>query len=102
MVSWPIRVSRTRAGVEATYVVVGGKYPFTSTTRCTGCDAKRQTAPPTPIFVITALGMVTPTSKLRLDAVGRSTPHGYTVTKPAPAGSVTVTFNVAATASAGT
>src|SRR4051794_5409493 len=35
------------------------------------------------------------------DAFGRSPPHGYTVTNPGRSGSVTVTFNDTADASAG-
>jgi hypothetical protein len=43
-----------------------------------------------------------PAEKFRFDAVGLDSPHGYTVTNPRPADRAAVTFNTAASASAGT
>ena len=69
-----------------------------SVTRWVSTLLKAQTLPLAPILVITAFGTVCPATKLRLDASGRDVPHGYTVTNPEAAGSVTVMFNDAAVA----
>ena len=50
---------------------------------------------------MTALGIVCPPVKLRLDASGLGDSHGNTVTNPGPEGPVTVTFSTAAEALGG-
>ena len=70
--------------------------------RCVPVSVNRHTFPPAPIFTITLFGTFAPAVKFRFDANGRGSPHGHTVTNPDPSGSVTVTFNTAAAASAGT
>ncbi len=102
MSSSPLRVSTTRAGTSGSYDDPAGNHPCTSTTRFTSTFAPRQTDPSAPTRAITALATVPPAGAFTFDASGRSAPHGHTVTKPASAGSVTVTFNATATASAGT
>src|SRR2546430_3921385 len=56
----------------------------------------RSTWPPAPTGTVTRLAPVQPGVKLRLDAVGRATPVGYTVRKLADVGAVTVTLRTTA------
>jgi hypothetical protein len=60
-----------------------------------------QMFPAVPIFVITAFATFVPAVKLTLDVSGRVLEQGYTVRKPAAAGSTTVTFNTLDDAVAG-
>src|SRR5215831_6406527 len=73
-----------------------------SAIRCVSVRVNRHTSPPAPILTITLFGTFCPAAKFRFDANGRGSPHGHTVTNPAPPGSVTVTFSTAAAASTGT
>src|ERR1700712_3615838 len=57
-----------------------------------------QTVPLAPILARTALGTVEPATEFELDAVGCGDPHGNTVTNPAPAELVVVTFSATAVA----
>ena len=59
--------------------------------------------PLAPSGTTTRLGAVFPGTKLRFDAgLGRATPDGQTVAKPAAVGLVSVTFNATAVAFPGT
>src|SRR5688572_6600377 len=79
-----------------------GKYPLTSTITSVATLVYTHTRPDAPNLANTKFGIVSPATKFRFDASGRSTPHGYTVTYPTAAGFVTVKFNAAAAAFGGT
>src|SRR3954449_5755975 len=94
------RVTKRPASTAA---VTGTYAPETSTATSIWRCMYTSTAPPAPSLTVTMLASTWPTpSKLTFDAVGRSVPAGYTVTKPAAVVLTPVTFNTAALALAGT
>ena len=90
---WWRCVDRTdRARDEPDQTMVVAKKPLMSTIRSVPRLLKKHSSPDADSGTMTALATVWPATKFTLDTPGL-TPHGYTVTKPAPTGLVTVTFN---------